>query len=1714
MALPLPLLRVTVVQGCVGVPEVQLDCHVTGTLASASPQSAGSDDALLSSVAAVAEAAGPPLRLKSITAQPLRAVQLGSCIPVDVTFKVVPHRRWPRSPLSTGGGALIDVCSGSVTLFNRSVSVPAAAATAYLHPATSAQGVRCELRPAPTVSDASSSSRPLLAVANAVVLAAEPALAAITGIFVYRRTTDTLLSLAMDAPESVRSEDALVLLRSNSVEGAASKLLLARLLTAISSHDTILSAADGAPFLIGNATALALHHAIAAAAHRAAGLRASPARQFSSAAATSVAGRTIMALQLDTSSTLRWPSLLHAEQATQLYRAAESELQQLIDAAAPAPTTGLNHLPFTLEEAPVDFSCSSASWESTRAWLAKVSAPRQRLAVSIGGIRARVLWVSPDGSQVHVETPSLAELCGNSTADASAPASVSASATCGYKTIAVFYEPEENSAAANVTQGADVAPIVSLLRRLTSPSQQMSGFAAWIREWLQQGRGLLSDSSGTSALNALLETAALSPLTRSVSCPPWCPAQVDADAVPLALAVASASAASLPVQSAWFGGLVPASFSSDSDALPLPLPGWATSDGLADISGGIYAQAVGGLYYTQDCAGAGFLSVESGVCSNISDPEHRRCAFLSSRGECVACPANSYCPGGARAVPYPGFYTGAEASGLIRPCAAPAEERCIGWDSSLGVVRCGEAYKPLSPGCIACADGWYPRDDGRCRRCPVNASGVSALLRAVGLIIGAALSMGLCILLLTYLLAKGLGGTIQGGFWRAADLLLWSVLLLQVLGQVGRSAAPGLPLLIQGMFRALAALQLEEVGLPSACWRLYPFTAEVLQCGGVVALTLLMWIVQLRESRRCCSQRRGCSALLHSWRPRRKVPRGSDPRMSARLCIGWPSCFRRADAPLSRSAAVTTTHASATVASRRSRLSSAVITAAASLYRSTCTCEAISGITVILCCITLTLLYSLLANTVFKLLHCKTETLSLTGYAVLDRDNSAVVMADLLARAAIDASLRSKQFTVSLMASNPAYMCYSGAHRPAAIMAWLALVLYMVGYPVSTVMMLRSRAMHLLQRTFGGFPSVGCGPVPECLLLGFHDASSRAAASAMISASQAAGSDDRASAVCASDKSFRAIIDLDGGARRALLARSPCLGRIAWLICGAERTLRAFAFASESAGMRAARNVQLRKLTAQLRASNDSVQTAARIRTGDALRSTTTSAAAQKLTARVTTSIFSDEGAAASMPSAPDRQLREAMTVQAASDADTTSAWPTPSEGAPEHTLTPSADKKRSPGSRDKGSERGAVVLPPPLFAGNLVASALDGSRAVEEDSWMLHWTGATFRGSAYTARHLDFAVVAALAALQVFWPRPVSGPEVAVRACLNVALLLSAAAWVVTRSPFKRDEPWKHAIKVGSLLLCALAAVLTHVTLATDLVAAGDASAGINVGADAADAEQSQPAQAPADRALQQQLSIAVFTGCVLLVLALAWTFAASSISGARLELRARQNRVYSIPSTRVRWSLMLAASGASNRGPGRSSGQRDGGTSYAVGDGGFTGSRLSPIDNTNSSVRGAAASVINPLRERAAQRQSCAPTALGQLAVPPSPTDGTAPSNARLTFRTEDGLAVVATRPATLAVTRTSVAVLQFPSDAPAVATPDGLQAADGQDRDAANNMSPFTGKARMSAALLAAPVSRAEVREDRARDSLRPTAVGHRNPAVRHKGSPGPAITGSHL
>ena len=162
----------------------------------------------------------------------------------------------------------------------------------------------------------------------------------------------------------------------------------------------------------------------------------------------------------------------------------------------------------------------------------------------------------------------------------------------------------------------------------------------------------------------------------------------------------------------------------------------------------------------------------------------------------------------------------------------PSFRSCIGWSVARRETLCGATFRAGTYRCEACAAGYYAVGDGTCGACPVvrtlwdRYNGLFELLAAIV----AAVTLLYCLLAVA---VWWVGGTLAGGAQRLIQVcvrfhgylshllvrrtspphpshtqtIIWAVLTAQVFSQVGNTATPGLPAILQGVYRAAAALQ-------------------------------------------------------------------------------------------------------------------------------------------------------------------------------------------------------------------------------------------------------------------------------------------------------------------------------------------------------------------------------------------------------------------------------------------------------------------------------------------------------------------------------------------------------------------------------------------------------------------------------------------------------------------------------------------------------------------------------------------------------------------------------------------------------------------------------------------------------------------------------------------------------------------------------------------
>ena len=315
-------------------------------------------------------------------------------------------------------------------------------------------------------------------------------------------------------------------------------------------------------------------------------------------------------------------------------------------------------------------------------------------------------------------------------------------------------------------------------------------------------------------------------------------------------------------------------------------------------SGAPLAQALA-VYFVDQCEGfepPGQACVDGTAtldCAHGTGDACRSCSSL--------CPARKpgcgVCPGGFRVWPAAGFWVRSEAARVVAQCVPPAERRCLGWDVSKAVSRCGQGF--MGDACSLCSAGYFPDAVEGCAVCPPG-SPLELLLTPLALYGGLAFGLAFGSMLLFGTLqcaasdadrqealvrsrtaehldrgdppwrarraaeaevatkiraqgsvprvacARSMAGRAAG---RAAQLGLWSVLSLQTLVQVSRSLAKGVPDVVARAFSTLSIFELSpSVAVHPRCLSLPELTVESSILIAVLSLTAVVALLALAVS--------------------------------------------------------------------------------------------------------------------------------------------------------------------------------------------------------------------------------------------------------------------------------------------------------------------------------------------------------------------------------------------------------------------------------------------------------------------------------------------------------------------------------------------------------------------------------------------------------------------------------------------------------------------------------------------------------------------------------------------------------------------------------------------------------------------------------------------------------------------------------------------------
>jgi hypothetical protein len=579
------------------------------------------------------------------------------------------------------------------------------------------------------------------------------------------------------------------------------------------------------------------------------------------------------------------------------------------------------------------------------------------------------------------------------------------------------------------------------------------------------------------------------------------------------------------------------------------------------------------------------------------------------------------------------------------------------------------------------------------------------------------------IIALAFASAKVLGGTVDGAWARSIDLLVWIVIVLQLLGQMGQTAAPSLPPPVSALLRGLAIFQFQDATVPAACIKGFAFAREVAIMIAVLGL-------------------QACLVGFLSLKP-------PTPGGNSKGCVPQ-------------------------------RLQGCIPTLCQLLFMA---CG---------------LVYALVCNTVFGLLGCHTQQLTSAAAASLNQDAAS--------RAAFAAQMQvetnggqQKLVPVLVLTSRPDFVCYSGAHRSAAAVAWVALLLFVVAFPCWSAAWARMR-VRTIARLNGGLV--------------------KGAASSAGSVTGSSSDQWEAADVAALATFF---------SRRGLVA-----GYGLTALVGYERAL-SLALRS-SAGAHKPRILTSTGNSAELAVVSNPAADHAAARNRDYGGAAGASSAAfaplptSSKGVRQTSGGKGSQLATAPVPDLPST-LRSTDALTHASEVKATppstrqlpGGPPAPRSNTlapPAHTVNPLAAVSLALlGAPATLVARSAPRCAPAAVVAGLPSSAhLNRCAAVAADTALQPFVGSAYRASLFYTRQLGLAGVAGMACMQACWYVGGNATAMAGRCAAIVLLLLGLAWWTATRRPFPLHDGWKTTAQTGSLLVTSVGTILTHQALVVGL--------------------------------------------------------------------------------------------------------------------------------------------------------------------------------------------------------------------------------------------------------------------------------------------------------
>jgi len=983
--------------------------------------------------------------------------------------------------------------------------------------------------------------------------------------------------------------------------------------------------------------------------------------------------------------------------------------------------------------------------------------------VFIGSVECTVQAVTVDGTSVRILSPSYAEVCGQ------APEQEAAS-PCGAKSL-VIVNPS-----------------------LLTP--------AHLRVLATGGRDAIALEAAINGAGALRGFPLLG---AAIACPPFCPG-AGGGALPstVQLAAATGAAATQVI-------ILPAAALSGASGSGLSSSGGATVT--TESPSAASAGGAGGLAYVVECSSPRYNPASPlDYCLNYTHPDSRRCGF-GSADTCRDCPRLAVCPGsGFRAWPIAGAWSSSERSPAVVACAVPAS-RCLGFDDYAGSSMCAPGYRQSSFACSVCALDYFPdpRGSGACIACPTDIT-LWTSLQPVLEFLGGLAAMGVAMAVFVVIVSRRNGGTVVGGLKRTVQFVLSIVAVLQVAIQIGRAACPGLPALLRQVYRFLFMLQFQGITLHPNCVHSPPFQNEYVQMGISLSLVLTATLLFLNFRRLCGVGARKETVLRGRFRSHRatavEAKRSNSPvrkKVSGQSNVQpqIDACELQAN-PLSRS-----------------RVVAAASTDAAESCAQTPTVPSTYGGRLMLCCTLvgthvettkpllrrvvftlLTVLYATVTNSILSLVKCSDVLLTAGAYAALDADGSTsqrqlgLGLVSIASPCADDTcSARNVNYdrllTVSVLDANSGFVCYEASHLLPAVLAWVGVALYSVGYPLFTLLLVRRRIWQIMRR----------GPLRQA---------------------------------------FDSALQRDHARRREWARTRGCGGLLPLRWCGARLCLLGSRHLPTDGDVRANAGVLgcvVRFCSAMPRvypseappATPTSLSSAlpplpskceilrpAAVDATRAQRASTHALAAHKT--RIA-HLYS-AGYGGTLPQKqrrPDSSVAPVPTISrrsapsALAGEDNMAGVP----GIPQVQPCPRGMASRGVAARDAVAPGGIGYV---LTANGLI----DTNVAIVQNASLSHFTSADYRASRFWMRHVDFALLLVLAVLIVFWPSSgVDAGGQGGKLVITLAALAVEAIAIVACKPYTPDNQWLFVVKLSSLLLAGCGALLNFVNSLTPVQAA-----------------------------------------------------------------------------------------------------------------------------------------------------------------------------------------------------------------------------------------------------------------------------------------------------